>query len=333
MSGRTLGRAERLRAIEQLLYRRVAGVRAEELAEHCSVHRSTIYRDLVTLSAAGVPIWREGSTWHLDRGRYLTHVRLTLDEATALFISARLLSRHSDQCNPHVVSALDKLATALPQPMGEHVERAARCVRDRPVNPCYVQVLEGITRAWSEQLRAEIAYRSPRSGQLRVHKFDVYYLEPSAVGYACYVIGYDHWAKDLRTFKLERLESVRLLDEQFEIPADFDADEHLSSGWGIMVSKELQEVALRFSPSVTGRVKESIWHQSQQIEDADDGGCILRIQVSMPMEMKPWIRGWGPECEVLAPAWLREEVGEGDVPGRGVVQVVDPYDQRWMQMA
>jgi len=310
MSTRTLGRAERLRAIEQLLYRRVGGVRVEDLAGHCDVHRSTIYRDLATLSTTGVPIWNDGSTWYLDRGSYVTHVRLSLDEATALFISARLLSRYSDECNPHVVSALDKLATALPQPMGEHIERAAHAVRGRPVNPCYVRVLEGITRAWSEQLRAEIAYRSPRSGKLRVHEFDVYFLEPSAVGYACYVIGYDHWANDLRTFKLERLESVHLLNEHFEIPADFDANEHLSSSWGIMTGKEEQEVVLRFSPEVAGRVKESIWHQSQQIEDTDSGGCILTILVSMPMEMKPWIRGWGPECEVLAPAWLREEVGE-----------------------
>ena len=25
--------------------------------------------------------------------------------------------------------------------------------------------------------------------------------------------------------------------------------------------------------------------------------------------MKPWIRGWGPDCEVLAPEGLRREIG------------------------
>ena len=310
MSTRTLGRAERLRLIEQLLYRRSGGLRACELAEHCGVHRSTVYRDLVTLGTTGVPIWNDGPVWHLNRDRYLTHVRLSLDEATALFMAARLLSRHSDEHNPHVVSALDKLATSLPQPIGDHIEQTADTVRDRPVNAAYIDVLEGITRAWAGRRRAEIGYRSPRSGELRVHKFDPYYLEPSAVGYACYVIGHDHWAKDLRTFKLERLEFARPLDESYEIPEDFDPNQHLSSGWGIMWGQKQQQVVLRFSGDVTARVKESIWHQSQELEECDDGGCILRVWVAMPMEMKPWIRGWGPECQVLAPGWLRDEIAE-----------------------
>jgi len=308
--GRTLGRAERLRGIERILYRRVGGMRVSELAEHFGVHRSTIYRDLRDLSASGVPIYDDKSVWYLDRERYLTHVRLTLDEATALFIAARLLSRHSDEHNPYVVSALDKLATALPQPIGEHIEHTAEAVRNRRVNPTYIEVLEGITRAWADRRCVEIGYRSPRSGQLRVHKFNPYYLEPSAVGYACYVIGYDHWAHDLRTFKLERLEFARPLNERFEVPGDFDANQHLSSGWGIMWGEQEEEVVLRFSCNVVSRVKESIWHQSQEIEDTEDGGCILRVRVAMPLEMKPWIRGWGPECEVLAPAWLREEIAE-----------------------
>ena len=27
-------------------------------------------------------------------------------------------------------------------------------------------------------------------------------------------------------------------------------------------------------------------------------------------EMKPWIRGWGPDCEVLEPEALRQEIAE-----------------------
>ena len=42
--------------------------------------------------------------------------------------------------------------------------------------------------------------------------------------------------------------------------------------------------------------------------DEPDGGCKLRLRVKHSLEMKPWIRGWGPECEVLAPMELRQEV-------------------------
>ena len=70
------------------------------------------------------------------------------------------------------------------------------------------------------------------------------------------------------------------------------------------------EVRLRFSPDITWRVKESVWHPSQTLQNLPDGGCILTVNVSNPIEMKPWIRGWGPECEVLAPEGLRKEIAE-----------------------
>jgi proteasome accessory factor B len=39
---------------------------------------------------------------------------LNLNETVALYFAARLLAHHSDENNPHVDSALDKLAASLP---------------------------------------------------------------------------------------------------------------------------------------------------------------------------------------------------------------------------
>ncbi|MHB8515086.1 MAG: helix-turn-helix transcriptional regulator, partial [Dehalococcoidia bacterium] len=50
------------------------------------------------------------------------------------------------------------------------------------------------------------------------------------------------------------------------------------------------------------------WHPTQVLEDADDGGCILRLSVASLMEVGRWIRGWGDEVEVLAPPALRDEL-------------------------
>ncbi len=53
-------------------------------------------------------------------------------------------------------------------------------------------------------------------------------------------------------------------------------------------------------------VRETRWHPSQQIEDGPDGYLIWRGRIAEPQEMMPWIWGWGADCEVLAPAALRE---------------------------
>ena len=69
----------------------------------------------------------------------------------------------------------------------------------------------------------------------------------------------------------------------------------------------MADVTMKFSPRVTRRVKESVWHPSQSIEDTPEGGCILRVRVNSTIEITPWIRSWGPDVEVLEPKGLREE--------------------------
>lgn len=64
---------------------------------------------------------------------------------------------------------------------------------------------------------------------------------------------------------------------------------------------------LKFAPGVTRRVKETTWHPSQKIEDLPDGGCLFTVRVGSTLEMTPWIRGWGPDVEVLEPSALRDE--------------------------
>jgi CRISPR-associated endonuclease/helicase Cas3 len=56
-------------------------------------------------------------------------------------------------------------------------------------------------------------------------------------------------------------------------------------------------VRLRFSRRVTPRVKETVWHPSQTVP-----------QIAEWREMEPWVRGWGADVEVLAPADLRDSV-------------------------
>jgi predicted DNA-binding transcriptional regulator YafY len=126
------------------------------------------------------------------------------------------------------------------------------------------------------------------------------------------VIGFDHLRQAIRTFKVERLQRVEVTDERFEVPAGFDPYQYLHNAWGInWGSGETVEVRLKFPPGrVAQRVKESEWHISQQIKDLPDGGCIMSIWVGATLEMKPWIRQWGTDCEVLEPPELRAEIAE-----------------------
>ena len=77
-----------------------------------------------------------------------------------------------------------------------------------------------------------------------------------------------------------------------------------------MGGDDVVEVVLRFSARVAYRVRESDWPGVVEVTDEPDGGCRMRLGVKHTLEMKPWIRGWGPDCEVLEPEELRQVIAE-----------------------
>ncbi len=307
---RTQSKAARLQRIEHKLYNTPNGLSAAELARYCGVDRRTIYRDIETLDAVGVPIWQLQGKFGIDRESYQSTVRLNLNETVAIYFAARLLAHHVDENNPHVVNALSKIATSLPDAtLSEHMARAAEVIRAKPLRPVYVQTLETLTRAWADRQLARISYWAADRPEPQERVIAPYFLEVARSEPASYVVAYDQLRNALRTFKIERIQEAELLPEHYSIPEDFDVYKWLESSWGIIADDEV-EVRLRFSPAVARRIHESVWHHSQRLEDLPDGSTLLTMRVGGTREIKPWIMGWGPEVEVLAPPDLRAQVAD-----------------------
>ena len=152
-------RSERLFALIQALRRHRQPVTAQKLATELSVSVRTIYRDIEALDAMGVPVWQLDGKFGIEREGYQSTVRLNLNETVALYFAARLLAHHSDENNPHVVGALDKIAASLPDAtLSEHMSRAAEVIRAKPMRSNYVQIVEILTRAWADRRVAVIQY-------------------------------------------------------------------------------------------------------------------------------------------------------------------------------
>lgn len=307
-------RLERIDDIERKLARRPTGWTSGELAREYGVDPSTIFRDLAVLEARGTGLIKQGRRYILDHRSSFHLLKLNNDEALALYLAERLLSRHSDEHNPHVVKALEKLADALDAKsplMAHHIAQAASAVRVRRVRREYVEALEILTRGWAEGRKVRMRYRSYTKDETTERIFAPYFIEPSGIGYACYVIGYDDLRQSLRTFKVERVYAAELTDERFTQPEQFDAQQLLASAWGVIWRDEGGiEVTLRFAPNVVRRVKESVWHPSQRIEDLPDGACLFTVLVGSTLEFKPWVRQWGADVVVIGPPAFRAELAE-----------------------
>src|SRR5258708_12941058 len=101
----------------------------------------------------GTGLIKRGRRYLLDHRRSLHSVKLSINELLAIYLAVRLLSRHSDEHNPHVVKALEKLADALraKSPLiTRHIEQAAIAVRSRHTPKEYVEPLEVLTQGSPE---------------------------------------------------------------------------------------------------------------------------------------------------------------------------------------
>ena len=309
---RAPNKAERLLQLEQLLLAFPEGLHKAEIARRLGIHRSTAGRYIDELSLR-IPIWQDGNLLGINRDDYLTYVRLTIHESMALHLAARLMATRTDKHNPHAASAMRKLGYALRRiaPLvSRHLLASAEVMDDqaRRHDPVYLEVLETLTRAWSQGRMVHLWHRH-KSGQVYDYDFAPYFIEPYAVGRTTHVIGWREPPGAIRTFKLERIQRIELIARPYEIPEDFDPREQLADAWSIWFTESAPvEVVLKFHPRVTNRVRETCWHRSEQVEEQPDGSLIWRARVSEVQEMMPWIRGWGGDVEVLEPSVLRDRM-------------------------
>lgn len=301
-------RTARLRQLEETLLLKPGGMRAADLSRQFKVNRRTVYRDLGFLAEQGVPLWQENGIFGIVRMRYQSTIRLTYHESVALVLAGLLLARTFDERNPHVIAALHRLAVTLPEPFTAQLERAALRAQSQPASHQHTAVLEAIAEGWGTGCKVQISYCPPNGDPVRERILAPYTLEATDAG--IYVIGHDESSSEVRTFKLERLQSARVLPETYSIPHDFDPEKYLAHSWKIMTGEEPVRVVLLFNTDAVPYILERTWHSSQIVEVHDDGTLTLTLCIAEPREMLPWIRSWGAQVEVLAPEWLRERVAE-----------------------
>ena len=111
----------------------------------------------------------------------------------------------------------------------------------------------------------------------------------------------------MRTFAVERVQKVEVLDQGFEVPADFSPSEYARSAFGIFGGKA-ERVELVFAAGIAGYVRERNWHESQALADEPDGGVRLTMEVAPSFDLKAWIKGFLPHVQVVRPASLRDEI-------------------------
>jgi len=315
-----MSKRERIIQIEFLLLQHPGGMSRSELSRRLGVHKSTVGRDIADMSTTFPITEDEAGKLYMDKRDYLTNVYLTMFELEAMHLSARLFSRVMKFPFPHAAGALRKLAEAqgrVSRSLSERIKETAEEIELSAPGfsvefSHYRQIIEQLGIAISEERPVTLLHFSRRRNTEQEFTVLPVTLEPYPEGKAVHLVAWEHTvtSQSFRTLKIERILRISLHDRSPELFASIPVDrlrERFASAWSIWTSeKDPQDVILRFSSAVAGRVRETQWHGSQLLRDEPDGSIIWTGRIAEPREMYPWIRGWGPDVEVLEPAWLRE---------------------------
>ncbi|MBZ0300397.1 MAG: transcriptional regulator [Anaerolineae bacterium] len=308
MSTQLINRTERLATIEKMLFHAPSGLRVVEIAQACEVDRRTIYRDLALMSEIGVPVYQKDGRFFLNHEYYVATVHLNINELLALYIAGRGLAHFTHEQNPHVISALKKLSKNLPDALAQHVRSMIEIMRSSPVDRAFVLVLETITRAWVEQRKVKLWYRSSNRASVSIREFATYFIEPAANG-GMYAVGYDYLSQKVGAVRLQYIKRVQILPSEYEIPMGLEPQRYTAGAWGMMRSslgERPMKVVLAFAPDIIPAVRERLRQAAHPVAMTSDSRSVVSFQVADWRDVLPWIRSWGAQVEVLEPKALRD---------------------------
>lgn len=123
-----------------------------------------------------------------------------------------------------------------------------------------------------------------------------------------YLDGWCHTRHALRTFSVDRIRGIELLDEAAKEISEVALDNNFTSSYGLFDGAATAVAVLRFTPERSRWIADEMWHPDQTGEWLEDGSFILRLPYSDHRELILDILKYGPDVEVLEPKELKEEV-------------------------
>ncbi len=274
-------------------------VTVQSLINDLEVSERTAYRYILTLQTAGFPIRynRKRQSYVFFEDFSLGKPNLTVEETLALALSKNLLKSFGKTMENSINSIEDKLAVkkaAIPK----HIVLSTEMI------PASVGTyLEAVHRAIGNFQRIEIDYKSLYADEETSRKVDPYYLFYQEGFW--HLRGYCHLREDFRTFALDRIISLKVLNEHF-LPKRISSEEELSGSFGTIIDGNPVEVVLRFDPDIKQYILRKKWHQSQKTKELRNGKLEVSFRVNGIEGIKEWIYRWIPYVEVLEPKELKE---------------------------
>lgn len=315
-----MGMNERIYKIDQLLSDRKF-ISIPDLLDYLGISKATLNRDLALMrdrmhapivfdsDLGGYRFDKEqknhGISYELP-GLWFSsneiHALLTMHYLISNMDNGGILAAHIQPLQ----SRLTSLLGAADNPADE-IKRRVK-IRMVGVRHARLEHFEAIGFALLNRKRIQIDYdarATHRSSQREISPQRMIYYQGT-----WYLDAWCHLRNALRSFSIDAIRRVEILEKKSKDIPDKQLDEILGSGYGIFAGKKVQWATLLFSPEAARWVSNEQWHQDQQGKFNSDGSYELKIPYSQDTELIMDILKYGSRVKVMAPASLINRISK-----------------------
>lgn len=295
-----------------MLLQRQPNRKAGELAEELGVSIRTVHRYFGMLEELGIPLYSErgpAGGFSLVRGYKMPPLVLNPEEAVAVGLGTSLVEEMWGHLYRDAArGALAKLDNLLPNEQRQEIAWARRALiatqLHRAGHPEEEGMLDQLRSALHDTRRVRITYDNPRDAESTIRDFDPYALVHRWGRW--YTAGYCHLRGALRLLRLDRIRELRILEDTFTLPVDFNAHAFLEAE---LQPEPVIQARVRFAPEAAGFVHDSSIGWSV-IEPQADGSLLATLPASDLVFAASMLISFGPAVTILAPEELKKLVAD-----------------------
>ena len=282
-------------------------VKAQELADKYEVSLRTVYRDVKALEQAGVPIIGEaGSGYSLISTYKIQPLSFTEQEALSFGVAQKLMQFYLDKdMESHFNNALVKMKGVLRFADKENVANLESKVlinkQKNFLNKNVPAALATLFESMVKKRQISLLYKSLENNlqQRNIEVAGVF-----QEGQFWYFMAYCHLRKEVRQFRLDRIERIMLTDSPYTqqlLPLshylDLKGKNQNLHTIRIWVKKDMARY-MNWERQYYGFVKEEI----------KDNGVEMTFHTSHIQHFARWYLMFADEARIIEPLHLKEEV-------------------------
>ncbi|MBD8388664.1 YafY family protein [Dysgonomonas sp. BGC7] len=210
-----LNRLDRISALLVQLQSRPI-VKSSEMAERFSVSQRTIYRDIRTLSEAGVPICgNSGVGYSLVEGYRLPSLMFTKEEAIAFLTAEKIIEQLTDTQNSNYFrQGMDKIRAALRAVDKKYLhdmDNTIAVYKSRNAGESLPNLMQVILSSINDKQIVEIDYTNAddNTSKRALEAVGITYSHPR-----WYLSAWCHLREEYRMFRLDRIRNIKTIGDE-----------------------------------------------------------------------------------------------------------------------